>query len=254
MLKSVGNRLVASAAASVAFAAFAAATPAMAQDASDSEFTVTGSVGLVTDYRFRGVSLSDGSLAVQGGLTLDHSSGFYVGTWASSLEDSPTYGEVELDLFGGWKGEVTSGLTLDVGMLYYAYPSKDKGAGPSDYFEPYAKLSTTLGPVGATVGVAYAWDQDALGNEDNLYLFTDLSVGIPSTPLTLTGHLGYTDGPLGPKYLSGGTSKRGFDWSVGASATVLGGLTLGVSYVGTQGHNIDDFTDDAVVGSLSYSF
>ncbi len=253
MLKSVRSLLATTAVASAAFAAFAA-TPALAQEESESDLTVTGSVGIVTDYRFRGVSLSDGSLAVQGGLNLNHSSGFYIGTWASSLEDTPTYGEVELDVFGGWKGDVASGLTVDVGLLYYAYPSKDNGAGPSDYFEPYAKLSTTLGPVGATVGVAYAWDQDALGDEDNLYLFTDLSAGIPSTPITLTGHIGYTDGPLGPKFLAGGTSKNGFDWSIGASATVLGGLTLGVSYVGTEGHNINDFTDDAVVGTLSYSF
>jgi uncharacterized protein (TIGR02001 family) len=253
MLKSVRSLLVTSAAASAAFVAFAA-TPAMAQEESESDLTVTGSVALVTDYRFRGVSLSDGSIAIQGGLNLNHSSGFYVGTWASSLEDSPTYGEVELDIFGGWKGEVTSGLTVDVGLLYYSYPSKDNGAGPSDYFEPYAKVSTTIGPVGATVGVAYAWDQKSLGSEDNLYVFTDLSVGIPSTPISLTGHLGYTDGPLAPKYLVGGTSKHGFDWSIGASATVLGGLTLGVSYIGTQGPNVNDYTDNAVVGSLSYSF
>lgn len=250
MLTSVRSLLAATVLASAALTA----APAMAQDEPESDITVSGSVTLVSDYRFRGVSLSAGDPAIQGGLTVSHKSGFYVGTWASSLEDTPLYGEMELDLFAGWKGEVTSNLTLDAGLTYYVYPSKDDGVGPAAYFEPYVKLSTTLGPVGATVGVAYAWDQDSLGSEDNLYVYTDLSVGIPNTPISVTGHLGYTDGILGPKFLSGGTSKSGLDWGVGASVTVLGGLTLGVQYVGTEGANINDFTDNAVLGTIGYSF
>ncbi len=76
-----------------------AAAPAMAQDEEEtSGLTITGNVTLVTDYRFRGVGLSGGNVAIQGGVTATPSSGFYVGTWASSLEDTGTpYGEVELD-------------------------------------------------------------------------------------------------------------------------------------------------------------
>ena len=37
-------------------------------------------------------------------------------------------------------------------MTYYAYPSKDAGAGPSDVWEFYGKLKPTLGPVGLTFG------------------------------------------------------------------------------------------------------
>lgn len=245
MLTSVRSLLAATVLASAALTA----APAMAQDEPESDITVTGNVSIVSDYRFRGVSLSAGDPAIQGGLTIGHKSGFYIGTWASSLEDTPVYGEMEMDLFAGWKGEVTSNLTLDVGLTYYAYPSKDNGAGPSDYFEPYAKLSTTIGPVGATLGVAYAWDQDALGDQDNLYIFTDLSVGIPNTPISLTGHLGYSDGVLA---LDG--DQKTLDWSVGASVTALGGLTLGVSYVGVQGPSFKNSTDDAIVVSLGYSF
>ena len=227
------------------------ATPALAEE-SESEFTVSGNVALTSDYRFRGVSLSAGDMAIQGGIDIGHSSGFYVGTWASSIEDSPLYGEMELDLYAGWSGDVASGLTLDVGLLYYAYPSKD--FGPADYFEPYISLSTQLGPVGATVGMAYAWDQKSLGNDDNLYIYTDLEAGIPDTPITLTGHLGYTKGVLAPKFLAGGTKDSGLDWSIGASITAMGGLNFGVSYIGTSGPNVKDFTDDAVVATLSYSF
>lgn len=220
-----------------------------------SPFTITGSVGVVTDYRFRGVSLSGGDPAIQGGATITHASGFYVGTWGSSIDDggSDVYGDVELDLFGGWSGSLAEGVGLDVGLLYYAYPANAAGVD-AEYFEPYATLSGTIGPLQAKLGVAYAWEQDSLGGEDNLYVFTKLSTGIPGTPVTLNAGLGYTDGVLAPPFLAGTTDDSGFDWTIGASLTVLGSASLGVSYTGVEGPSIDGLTDDAVVGSLTFSF
>ena len=74
--------------------ALAAATPAFAQDdtAPPKEVTVSGSVGLTNDYRFRGVSQSDENLAVQGGITITHKSGLYIGTWGSNLAGWGTFG------------------------------------------------------------------------------------------------------------------------------------------------------------------
>jgi len=227
------------------------AAPAFAEDA-DSDITVSANVALVTDYRFRGVSLSGGDFAVQGGVDVAHSSGFYVGTWASSLEEDLGYGSTELDIYGGWSGSLTDVISADVGVLYYAYPN-DSGCN-CDYWEPYASLSGTLGPAEVTVGVAYAPDQSSLdfgadgGKDDNLYLYTDLGFGIPETPVSFSAHLGYTDGVLATQ--ADGDS---FDWSVGASVGFKG-LELGVSYVGVQGPSIDGLTDDAIVGSLSASF
>lgn len=230
----------------------------LAQDSAEetaSPVTVTGSVAIVTDYRFRGVSLSGGDPAVQGGATLTHDSGFYVGAWGSSIDDGGTglYGDLELDLFGGWSGDIAEGVGLDVGLLYYAYPTNAAGVD-AEVFEPYATVSGTLGPVQAKLGVAYAWEQDSLGDNDNLHLFTKLSAGIPNTPITLTAGLGYTDGALAPPLLAGAADDTGFDWTLGATATVLGNLSLGVAYTGVEGPSIDGFTDDAVVGSLTVSF
>lgn len=240
-------------AATVFAGAVMAATPAFAQEEEEaSPVTVTGSVTLASDYRFRGVGLSGGDIAIQGGLTLNTAPGFYVGTWASSLEDSPVYGEVELDIFGGWAGELTEGLGADVGVTYYSYPSKDTGAGPSDVWEFYGKLKPTLGPVGLTLGVAYSPDQDSLGGGDNLYLSADAGLGIPNTPVSLTAHVGYTDGFL--TYTPDGDA---FDYSIGASATVLGSLALGVAYVGVDGPGgpaWDGITDDTVVFTLGAAF
>ena len=106
---------------------------------------------------------------------------------------------MELDIFGGWTGSIASGVTADVGLLYYAYPNGK--VGKAEYFEPYASLSTTFGPASAKVGVAYAWSQDALGGGDNVYLYTDWGVGIPSTPVSLSAHLGYASGVQSPKLL-----------------------------------------------------
>lgn len=232
-------------------------TPALAQDeeADSSSLIVTGSVGVVTDYRFRGVSLSGGDPALQGGATLTHDSGFYAGAWGSSIDDggSDIYGDLELDLFGGWSGSLSEAVGLDVGLLYYAYPTNAAGVD-AEYFEPYATLSSTFGPVQAKLGVAYAWEQGSLGGNDNLYLFTKLSAGIPNTPITLNAGLGYTDGALAPPLLAGTADDTGFDWTVGASATVLGNVSIGVAYTGVEGPSIDGFTDDAVVGSLTFTF
>jgi uncharacterized protein (TIGR02001 family) len=249
MLTSVRSLLAASALAG----AFFVATPAMAQDEEESSpITVTGSATVVTDYRFRGVGLSGGDIAIQGGFTVAHESGFYLGTWGSSIEDSPVYGEVELDIYGGWAGEVTDGLGADVGFTYYAYPSKDDGAGPSDVIEVYGKLKPTLGPVGLTFAAYYAWDQDSLGGGDNIYLAADAGVAIPSTPISLNAHVGYTDG-----FLTFTPDGNAWDYSVGATVTVLGSVTVGVAYVGVEGPGgpaFDGITDDTVVGSIGVSF
>ena len=52
-------------------------------------------------------------------------------------------------------------------------PAEELGLD-TDYWEPYASVGFNLGPADATVGVAYAWEQDSLGGDDNLYLYTDL--------------------------------------------------------------------------------
>ncbi|GGZ92729.1 TorF family putative porin [Novosphingobium arvoryzae] len=230
-----------------------AATPALADETDPpSDVTVTGSVALVTDYRFRGLSLSGGDFAVQGSVNVNHSSGFYAGAWASSLEDSPVYGNAELDVYAGWTGEIASGVTADVGLLYYVYPNGN--VGDANVFEPYASISGSLGPATAKVGVAYAWKQDSLGGDDNLYLYTDWSLAVPETPLSVSAHLGYTDGALSPKLLTGVSTSGGLDYSVGAAYQITPALSLGVSYVGVEGASIDGFSNDAVVATLKASF
>jgi uncharacterized protein (TIGR02001 family) len=258
MLTSIRGLVAATLFAGAAFAA----TPAFAEEAAaeapveteaPADFTVSGYVMGVTDYRFRGLSYSGGDFAVQGSINVNHSSGFYVGTWASSLEQDAfdVYGSAEVDIYAGWAGEVSSGITADVGLTYYAYPNGS--VGQANIWEPYASVSTTMGPVSAKVGVNYAWEQDSLAGEDNLYVFSDLGYTIPDTGVGLSAHLGYTDGVLSPQRLTGGTG-GGFDYSVGATYNVTEKLSVGVSYIGAEGASIDGFSDDTVVGSLKLAF
>ncbi len=246
MLTSVRGLVAASLLAGCGFAA----TPALA-NSGESEISISGNAAVVSDYRFRGVGLSGGDIAIQGGIDVGHSSGFYIGTWGSSI-DGGGYGSVELDIYGGWSGDLTDGVSADVGVLYYAYPNAVPG--DFDYIEFYGSLGFAFGPAETTVGVAYAPDQDSLGDEDNLYIYLDVGVGIPDTPLSVSAHLGYTDGALGPDFLAGGLDKSGLDWSIGADFAVTENLSVGVAYTGVEGTSINNLTDDAVVATLSVSF
>ena len=221
------------------------AVPAAAQDtAPPKPVTVTGNVAVVSDYRFRGVSQSDEEIAVQGGVTLTHESGFYGGFWGSNLAGWGTFGgaNLELDVIGGYKRPLAGG-TVDVGLTWYMYPG---GAANTDFGEPYVKYSGTVGPATLLAGVAYAPKQRALGNfsatpqsrgqsQDNLYLWGDAAVGIPTTKLTAKAHIGHSNGNpgLGPNGTSVTPTGDYWDWLLGLDY-VIGPVTLGAAYVDTD--------------------
>ncbi|MFM7349084.1 MAG: TorF family putative porin [Erythrobacter sp.] len=215
--------------------------------------TISGSATITSDYRFRGVSQSDGGFAVQGGFTASHKSGFYVGAWGSNLAGWGTFGgpNLELDLIAGYKFPVGNG-TLDAGLTWYMYPG---GASETDFAELYAKLSGTAGPVSLTAGIAYAPPQQALGHvyatgagyvlgrprkpgdkEPNLYLSGDAVYAIADTPVSLKAHIGYSDGNpgLGPNGTSVAPTGTYFDWLLGADVTPIEHLTFSIAYVDTD--------------------
>lgn len=236
----------------VAAAALLSASPALAQEEAPEEFKIAGSATIASDYRFRGVSQSNKEMAIQAGVSVTHESGLYAGVWGSNLAGWGTFGgsNTELDIYGGYAVEL-GGAKLDIGLTWYMYPG---GADKTDFAEPYVKVSGTLGPVNVLAGVAYAPEQEALGRwyltgadavagvyndpgdkEDNLYLWTDASIAVTGTPITLKGHLGHSWGNpgLGPNGTSVAPTGKYWDWLVGADAAV-GPLTLGVAYVDTS--------------------
>lgn len=102
-------------------AAFAQTAPAAPE--------VTYNVGVVSQYRYRGLAQSKGLPALQGGVDYASANGAYLGAWASTIKwikdtsvagTSSYSGNTELDLYGGYKFKAAN-LDLDVGALRYQY-------------------------------------------------------------------------------------------------------------------------------------
>lgn len=213
---------------------FLGTTPIASAD--DEAFSLSANAAIVSDYRFRGLSLSNKDAAIQGGFDLATQSGFYLGAWGSSIENFAG-SEFELDLYGGYATSFND-LDFDIGVLAYTYP----GSSNTTYWEAYTSIGGTIGIASWTLGAAYAFDQDNIGGDDNIYLYLDTGLPLADTPLSLNGHLGYEDGAFGD-------SK--WDWSLGVSYDFKQ-YSLGISYVDT---NVDTRnTKGGVVASLSASF
>lgn len=214
-------------------------TAALAEDtAPPPAFTVTGGATLISDYRFRGISQTNKRFAVQGTLGVSHASGFYVGTWGSSIDDYVANGsDQEIDLYGGYK-HTWAGTAVDVGLLYYYYPGS--GGANTDFFEPYINASHTFGPLSAKIGGNFSWSQRALGYTNaktgvshgkgtGFYGYGELSAAVPGTGISLTGHLGHS---FDRNYITFGSEYT--DWSLTAAYTWKQ-LTFSVAYVDTTG-------------------
>ena len=206
------------------------ATPVLAQEAAAAAeeetptFTVSGGATVVSDYRFRGISLSGEDATIQATATLAHKSGFYVGAWGSGLASGTDFGGTEIDIYAGWGGTI-AGLTVDANVTQYTYPDQT-GNAPVDYLELLASVSKDIGPVNAKVGVGFVPKQTGYGNSTAFYVYNDYAVGIPKTPFTLKAHVGYNKSDFN-------FDNEAFDYSVGVD-TSWKAFTLGVSYVNTN--------------------
>jgi uncharacterized protein (TIGR02001 family) len=163
---------------------------AMAQTkAPEPDHTLSFNAGLVTDYRYRGISQSRLKPALQGGVDFAHKSGFYLGAWASTIKwikDAGGGASVEVDLYGGYKGSFGD-FGYDVGVLTYNYPGHDLAVSPNTQ-EIY--LAGTWGP--ATLKYSHAVS-NLFGFDDskNSY-YLDLSATFDlGNGFSLVPHIGY---------------------------------------------------------------
>lgn len=185
----------------------AAAAPVAASD-----WTVTTNVGYVSDYYARGISQSWHRPAVQGGVDIAHSSGFYAGAFGSTIS-SITYagGSTEFDLYGGYNGLIPAveGLGYTVGAIGYLYPGASwkkydlpdrknvtPGGGRFDTYEANAGLSYKWLSAKASVTLgnyfgaekATGFDGDTKGTT---YVELNAAYPLPMWNLTLIGHVGH---------------------------------------------------------------
>ncbi|HET9643222.1 MAG TPA: TorF family putative porin, partial [Burkholderiaceae bacterium] len=158
-------------------------------------------LGAVTDYRYRGISQSRLRPALQGGVDATLPNGFYVGTWLSTIKWIKDTGRIngydagsapiEVDLYGGYKGQVTKDLGYDVGLLQYWYPSNKLGDAPGGAFknanttEVYGALTFTV----VTLKYSHALS-NTFGNADSKNSwYLDLSATVEGPwGLSITPH------------------------------------------------------------------
>lgn len=212
---------------------------------------ISANVALVNDYRFRGISQSNENPALQGGFDYAHESGFYIGTWGSTVDfDSTTdfNGSLELDVYGGWGTDIGENSTIDVGYIYYAYPGDDNGLEGN-----YQEFYLNYGWKGLSLGAAYS--NDYYGESGKFwYLQANYDWSFAEN-WNLSLHAGYNDFQ-DDIFLS---SDKGnyWDYSVGVTWTVVG-VDLGLAWVGTNLDEEDvfgtDWGDDTAVFSISKSF
>ena len=80
----------------------------------------SANVALTSNYVFRGQTQTQDGPAIQGGYDIKQSEdkGWYAGVWGSNVDQG-----LEVDLYGGWKGDFgkQSNLGYDVGGVFYKY-------------------------------------------------------------------------------------------------------------------------------------
>jgi len=121
-----------------------------------SGFDVTGFLTGTNNFMYRGLSLSDNSVAVQGQFSLTHTSGFYATLWASNtrLQAPETRGNnpnMEGNFLIGYTGKITDDLGYDIGYLRTFYPG---GSSRFDFSDYYATLMFK----GISAGLSYSDD------------------------------------------------------------------------------------------------
>lgn len=209
-------------------AAGALLAPAYAS-AAESPFALAAETAAHSDYRFRGVSLSNRNPALQADLSVEHRSGLYAGLWSSTLAETDGGAVVEIDPYAGFYTQTAWGLSADFMLSYYNYPSD----GDLNYFEATATFTYPLGPLTPKLELNYAPRQAALVDDDgvrgdNFYASAALDYVLPGTPLSLTAQLGYERGAYDYSLDHGKA-----DWSL-AARYPAGPATFGLAYIDTN--------------------
>jgi len=179
---------------------------------------LSADVGVVSDYRFRGLSLSRGHPALQGSVTVEKS-GFYGQLWGSTLGHGS---DAEVDLSGGYDAELSGHVDLDLSANLYTYPTTHDAS----YVETTAVATYSRGPASAKFGVSYVPPQGS--TRANTYVFTQAGYDVPKSPVSLMATLGYEHGWF-DEVEHGGK----WDWTVGAEVA-LKPAKLCLTYVGSD--------------------
>jgi uncharacterized protein (TIGR02001 family) len=177
---------------------------------------VSGSIDLVSDYRFRGISLSGNRPALQGTLHVEKG-GLFAEGFVTTLGRSDGKAPVETDVSFGFTHDIGKG-TATLSGTWYLYPG---GRHQPGVFEIVGRYDHPIGKATVSVNAGYAPPQNSLRGSGNLYL--GLSATVPVGRPELFASVGRERGAL----FGSGTK---LDWQLGAQMKVAG-FNASLSYV-----------------------
>jgi len=234
------------AAPSFVFAADAAPAP---------DLTVAYNVGLYSQYIFRGLTQTNRQPALQGGIDLTHSSGFYLGAWGSNISwlrdkigtsSDAVYtsgGSLELDLYGGYRTDI-KGVGIDVGALQYWYPGtlRKPGQSGANTTEVYGALSYgwLQGKISTVVsedawGFGKEYNVSSGGDDERGTYYAELNANIPlaDTGITALIHVARQEFN-NAKVTRTGPAASYTDWKLGLTKAFDNGINVGAYYTDTN--------------------
>jgi uncharacterized protein (TIGR02001 family) len=231
-----------------------------------SPHSFSANVGLFSQYVFRGITYTDSRPAIQGGFDYAHSSGPYLGLWATNINSDFMNGNnLETDIYGGYAHNITDDLSFNLGFLQFLYPDHKKFAGEN------------INTLEVNVALTYKWvtlkysravtdwfginnNSMGLGQGDSKgadYREINFNYKLPIKDINLTAHVGrqtvknydvfdYTDWQVGlNKDFAIGSSTG---WNTGFNYTKTNAKDAGYTFNG------DNMGDDHLVLFIKRTF
>ena len=205
---------------------------------------VSYNIGAVSLYKSSGVDqdydTTDGAFnkaarpAIQGGVDVDLGNGLYVGNWNSTGKFEGA--SLEVDVYGGYAGELSGGLGYDVGYAHYYYPGQSSWNGG----ELYLSLSSGGFTAKVTNGLNGS-TKDGSAAKRRLSLSYDHAIS-EQVGVTVT---------YGMRNKAAGSFN---DFAVGASYALGGDLSVSATYSGATDSASDAARKNRLVFGLSQGF
>jgi uncharacterized protein (TIGR02001 family) len=215
------------------------AMPVIADEAPAGSWS--GSVAVVNDYLFRGLSQTNQKPAVQPGIEYDHAGGWYAGAWASNISwlsdtsttAAPLSSSLEIDFYTGFRGSFATDWSYDVGLYEYYYP----GNYPPGFTRPYTtEAYASLGWKGASLKYSHSFTNLFGFPHSRGSNYLDLSWNYEFIPCwTLNTHIGHQNVANTPGFAY-------TDWKVGVAKSFDGGYSVSLGYYDTNA-NAGNYTN-----------
>ena len=209
----------------ILLAALAAGAGVQAQEPTSS-YSVTTDFTFASEYVFRGVELADNSF--QGSVEVSMQD-FYIGLWTN--QPITRHQDNELDIYAGYKFNLSDVLSLEVVGTYYWYPEATD-AQVKHTTEAGVGLTYNSGGVTTSLYTYYDFDLEAVTTQVSIgYSFPLQAIG---ASLDVSGYYGYVDAddvaPHSPWKIGESYDYYGVDVSVPYRLTDRATFTIGAHW------------------------